>query len=371
LRSIAEQDIKGKKLYVARAQKKTERMDELQRKYETIKQERLNKYQGVNLYVKNLDDSIDSERLRQEFSIFGTITSHKIVSDDKGNSKGFGFVCFSSPEEATQAVAEFNGRMLGNKPLYVALAQRKEVRRQQLAAQHHQRMLANQSGMMAPGMFGSPQVFYSNPVTMQPPRGGQGYLPFVRPPRWAPPQQGRPNFNAGGPSGVYGGNPGIRPNRQNRQQRTTVPPSTNPAAIPINGAQTNGPARPPMAQQSPQLAAQQQQQQQQRSRTNLKYTSNARNARTDGGAINSASPNADALTADRLAGMSIEDQKRNLGDRIFLQVQEKQPQLAPKITGMLLELDNSELLNLLENPSQLDLHVHEAISVLEKHESSA
>jgi len=33
--------------------------------------------QGVNLYVKNLDDGIDDERLRKEFSPYGTITSAK------------------------------------------------------------------------------------------------------------------------------------------------------------------------------------------------------------------------------------------------------------------------------------------------------
>lgn len=34
--------------------------------------------QGVNLYVKNLDDGIDDERLRKEFSPYGTITSAKV-----------------------------------------------------------------------------------------------------------------------------------------------------------------------------------------------------------------------------------------------------------------------------------------------------
>merc|ERR1719516_579443 len=51
----------GKTLYVGRAQKKAERQQELKKKFEQLKLERLNRYQGVNLYVKNLDDTIDDE----------------------------------------------------------------------------------------------------------------------------------------------------------------------------------------------------------------------------------------------------------------------------------------------------------------------
>ncbi len=76
-------------MYVGRAQKKAERQQELRRKFEQLKMERLNRYQGVNLYVKNLDDSIDDERLRKEFTPFGTITSAKV-------SNIFSVICTSA-----------------------------------------------------------------------------------------------------------------------------------------------------------------------------------------------------------------------------------------------------------------------------------
>ena len=60
----------------------------------------------VNLYVKNLDDTIDDERLRLEFTPFGTITSARVMYEE-GRSRGFGFVCFTNTEEATKASTGF------------------------------------------------------------------------------------------------------------------------------------------------------------------------------------------------------------------------------------------------------------------------
>lgn len=68
-----------RKITVCRAQKKSERQAELKRKYEAQKAERMQKYQGVNLYVKNLDDSVDDEMLRQNFESYGKITSAKVI----------------------------------------------------------------------------------------------------------------------------------------------------------------------------------------------------------------------------------------------------------------------------------------------------
>ena len=60
-------------LFVGKAQKKSEREEELKRKHE---QEKL---QGSNLYVKNLDDSVDDEKLKEMFSEYGNVTSSKVL----------------------------------------------------------------------------------------------------------------------------------------------------------------------------------------------------------------------------------------------------------------------------------------------------
>jgi polyadenylate-binding protein len=128
-----------KAIFVGRAQKKAERERELRAKYESEKIDRIAKFQGVNLYVKNLDDSVTDDTLRDEFSSMGTITSARVMRDLKtGISRGFGFVCYSTPEDATRAVNEMNGKILCGKPIFVALAQRRDVRRAQLEAAHNQ-----------------------------------------------------------------------------------------------------------------------------------------------------------------------------------------------------------------------------------------
>merc|ERR1719265_573710 len=71
------------------------------------------------------------------------------------------------------------------------------------------------------------------------------------------------------------------------------------------------------------------------------------------------------LTAAALASAPPSVQKQMLGEKLFPAIQRFQPELAGKITGMMLEMDNSELLILLESEVQLRNKVDEAMRVLE------
>ena len=67
-----------KVLYVGKAQRKVERDAELRAKFEQERISRFEKLQGANLYLKNLDDNISDEKLKEIFSEYGTITSCKV-----------------------------------------------------------------------------------------------------------------------------------------------------------------------------------------------------------------------------------------------------------------------------------------------------
>ena len=68
-------------------------------------------------------------------------------------------------------------------------------------------------------------------------------------------------------------------------------------------------------------------------------------------------PGQDPLTASMLAAAPPQEQKQMLGERLFPLIQRMHPDLAGKITGMLLEIDNSELLHMLESTESLKAKV--------------
>ncbi|XP_061425626.1 polyadenylate-binding protein 1-like isoform X4 [Lethenteron reissneri] len=317
-------ELNGRTVFVGRAQKKGERQAELKRKFEMLKQERISRYQGVNLYVKNLDDNIDDEQLRKEFAPYGTITSTKVMSEE-GRSKGFGFVCFSSPEEATKAVTEMNGRIVGSKPLYVALAQRKEERKAHLTSQYMQRIA---------GMRALPP---NTVISQYQPAAPSGYfVPAM------PQAQTRTAYYA--PNQMTQIRPQQRwPTQQVRPQAATQ--TLGPRAMPGMGPRNVGAYKYGQPMRNPIHGHMQQMHQAVH--------------------VHGQEP----LTPSMLASAPLQEQKQMLGERLFPLIQGMHLSLAGKITGMLLEIDNSELLHMLESPESLRSKVEEAVAVLQAHQA--
>lgn len=365
------------RLFVCRAQKKNERQAELRRKYEQQKAERMQRYQGVNLYVKNLDDTVDDETLRKHFETYGKITSAKVMSDEHGRSKGFGFVCFEKPDEATNAVTEMNSKMVCSKPLYVAIAQRKEDRRAQLASQYMQRLASfrmHNGGMTAGTMYTPGQGGFFVANNMQAQRGfvantGVGANNMRMNTRAWNVQQpfSSPYMMQGQTGGVFQGRPrtvaGARPGgpvpfAQGAAQGPRVGQQRMPQAGAVAGQPQGGAVRPQTGRPAPTGAKpgapvmyQQQYPQPQQQR-----------APAQGIVVGGQEP----LTSHMLAQAAPQEQKQLLGERIYALIDKMYPGLkdAGKITGMMLEIDNSELIMMLQDTDLFRQKVDEASQVL-------
>ncbi|CAM6036437.1 unnamed protein product [Sphagnum compactum] len=370
--SKAVEGLNGKKFddkewFVGRAQKKSEREAELRAKFEQERKERIEKYQGVNLYLKNLDDTFDDEKLRELFTDFGTITSCKVMRDPQGQSRGSGFVAFSSAEEATRAVTEMNGKMVGSKPLYVALAQRREERRARLQAQFAQMRtpvgpaVPTSLPMYHPGAPGmGQQLYYGQP-----------------PPGLIPPQPAGFGYQQQMLAGIRPGG------AQMPNYFVPVVPRQGQQGQRAGGRRTGG--APPQQQQQQQP---QQQMLQRGGNRNFRYAPNARNTPDSGvpppgvmGSMLSVQlemggvpvPTVDtgvpqplpiSALASALASALPDQQRAMLGEQLYPLVEQLEHDQAGKVTGMLLEMDQTEVLHLIESPEALKSKVAEAMEVL-------
>ncbi|XP_057973597.1 polyadenylate-binding protein 2-like [Malania oleifera] len=353
--------IEDKEWYVGKAQKKAEREVELKERFEQTMKEAVDKFQGVNLYIKNLDDSIGDEKLKELFSEYGTITSCKVMRDPNGISRGSGFVAFSTPEEASRALSEMNGKMVVSKPLYVALAQRKEERRARLQAQFSQMRPVAMGPSVAPRMPmyhppGAPglgqQIFYGQaPPAIIPPQAGFGYqqqlVPGMRPGGAPMPNFFVPLVQQGQQGQRPGGRRGAGPVQQNQQPVPMMqqqmlprgrvyryPPGRNMPDVPMPGAAGGMMSGPYDMGGMPMRDA----------------------------AVGQPMPIPALATA--LANATPEQQRTMLGESLYPLVDQLEHEMAAKVTGMLLEMDQTEVLHLLESPDALKAKVAEAMEVL-------
>ncbi|EGD76172.1 splicing factor 3b [Salpingoeca rosetta] len=85
---------------------------------------------GANLYIGNLDPSVDEKLLYDTFSAFGVILQHpKIMRDpDTGASKGYAFVNYANFEASDAAIKAMNGQYLCNRNINVTYAFKKDTK---------------------------------------------------------------------------------------------------------------------------------------------------------------------------------------------------------------------------------------------------
>lgn len=100
----------------------------------------------TNLYVKDLNGSVDNKTLEKFFSTYGKVTSCLITVDKDGKSRQFGFINFEKPQSAKDSIDNLNGKVIEgisapNKTLYVGKAEKKEDRVKKLKEEHEKKKL--------------------------------------------------------------------------------------------------------------------------------------------------------------------------------------------------------------------------------------
>jgi len=180
----------------------------------------------------------------------------------------------------------------------------------------------------------------------------------------APRPQAMPAMNMARPGGP------VRPGGA----RMSGPPAARPQMVQPVGPQAMMMTRPGMAPVP--------MNQQVRPQPSFQYTKSARNPPgqvMQGQAVVAAAmpqqavqiPGQEPLTASMLAAAPPQEQKQMLGERLFPLISRMYPDLAGKITGMLLEIDNADLLHMLEDHNSLKSKVEEAVAVLQAHQGKA
>ena len=74
----------------------------------------------MNIFVGNLEYSVEDSDLQKLFSQYGKVISAKVIKDMySGRSKGFGFVEIEAKDDAEKAITATNGADLNGRALTV------------------------------------------------------------------------------------------------------------------------------------------------------------------------------------------------------------------------------------------------------------
>ena len=276
-----------------------------------------------NVFVKNFGTSLDDEGLKNLFIQFGEIVNAKVMKDELDISKGFGFVCFKDASAAERAIAEMNGFILARKKLYVSCAQT-AAERQKFLARERDLLPTEESDSDAITQFmnkySKTNFACTNEKANSKPKEADIEADHDR--------TRSPNSLSAG------------------KQLTKTSSPVSGRQQPSNGRSTSSHIK--LFSPSP---------------TDLKQGRSASNSPIPVSPPNELSTYND-LQKKTLASLSVTKQKKILDNLLYDQVMQITSNNAGKITGMLLELDTSDILYLLDSAPVLREKVQEAEQIL-------
>uniref|UniRef100_A0AAY4C306 PABP n=1 Tax=Denticeps clupeoides TaxID=299321 RepID=A0AAY4C306_9TELE len=333
--------LNDRKVFVGRFKSRKEREAELGAKAKEF----------TNVYIKNFGEDMDDGRLKDMFDKYGKTLSVKVMTDPTGKSRGFGFVSYEKHEDANKAVEDMNGTELNGKTVFVGRAQKKMERQAELKRkfeQLKQERISRYQAQNRTTYYAPSQLAQMRPNPRWQQQGGRAQGGFQGMPNSLRQPGPRASLRHLTPAGTAPGPRGIPPGAQ-RMANTGQPMGPRPTM-----GMTNPRAIPP-----------------------YKYATSVRNTQpqvVQPISLQQAQPavhvqGQEPLTASMLAAAPPQEQKQMLGERLFPLIQAMHPTLAGKITGMLLEIDNSELLHMLESHESLRSKVEEAVAVLQAHQA--
>lgn len=160
---------------------------------------------GANLFIGNLDPEVDEKLLYDTFSAFGVIiTTPKIMRDEQGTSKGYGFIGYDSFDASDAAITAMNGQYLAGRPISASYAMKKDSKGERHGSAAERLLAANnviRNAMTRPNtnfasvpmrpMYPMATPFAAPGMPPPPPMYGgvQGYGMPPPPPGWMPMQQ--------------------------------------------------------------------------------------------------------------------------------------------------------------------------------------
>lgn len=301
------------------------------------------------------------------------------IGDKEGNvkevSKGVAFLSYKNAEDAMKAIQEMNGKVIAGKPIYVSVFMNKQQRKHLLENYFNNKsMMGGMGSMQGFPMGGHQQQMMQrgmNPMGMM--MGGRGGMMTKPMGKGMMPQQMMPqNMQMGGNMMPMGMTPNLMAmghKQPNPQQQTMPQQSMGFQQQQRGGAQVNNRKMAPQ----------------------MQYTNKARNVNVqqqslDSNPINQVSQQQPLVQQNQqqqqsgdqgMANFSREfynkldekEKKQYLGELIYPFVYAREPTAAAKITGMLLEIDDEELIKYTKSTDKLIVKIDEAENVLKRYQA--